>query len=61
KKALQNSGRLKDKVVTPVIASVPFYKAETYHQDYYKKSPIRYKYYRNGCRRDKRIKQIWGK
>ena len=61
KKTLQASGRLKDKVVTPVIAAGPFYDAETYHQDYYKKNPIRYKYYRNGCRRDKRIKQIWGK
>ncbi len=61
KKTLQASGRLKDKVVTPVIASGRFYVAETYHQDYYKKNPIRYKYYRNGCRRDKRIKQVWGK
>ncbi len=61
KKALQDSGRLKKKVVTPVIAAGTFYKAETYHQDYYKKNPTRYKYYRNGCRRDKRLKQIWGK
>ena len=61
KKTLQNSGRLKDKVVTPVIAAGAFYDAEAYHQDYYKKNPIRYKYYRNGCRRDKRLKQIWGR
>jgi len=60
KQILQNSGRLKDDVVTPILAAVPFYKAETYHQDYYKKNPIRYKYYRTNCRRDKRIKQIWG-
>ncbi|HHL43099.1 MAG TPA: peptide-methionine (S)-S-oxide reductase [Hellea balneolensis] len=60
KKALMNSGRLKDKVVTPVLPAPPFYKAETYHQDYYKKNPIRYKYYRTGCGRDRRIKQIWG-
>jgi len=61
KQTLQSSGRLKDDVVTPVIAAGPFYPAETYHQNYYKKNPIRYKYYRNGCRRDKRIKQVWGR
>jgi len=60
KQVLQSSGRLKDDVVTPVIVAEPFYKAENYHQDYYKKNPVRYKFYRNGCRRDKRIKQIWG-
>ncbi|MBL4871030.1 MAG: peptide-methionine (S)-S-oxide reductase MsrA [Robiginitomaculum sp.] len=61
KTALQNSGRLRDAVVTPIFKSVPFYTAETYHQDYYKKNPIRYKYYRTGCRREARIKQVWGK
>jgi len=61
KQNLQSSGRLKEDVVTPIITAGPFYKAETYHQDYYKKNPIRYKYYRNGCRRDKRIKQVWGR
>ena len=61
KQALQKSGRLKSKVVTPIIKASAFYDAEKYHQDYYKKNPLRYKYYRNGCRRDKRIAQIWGK
>ncbi len=61
KDALQKSGRLTAPVVTPVFTSVTFYDAETYHQDYYKKNPIRYKYYRNGCRRDARLRQIWGK
>jgi peptide-methionine (S)-S-oxide reductase len=60
KQILQSSGRLKEDVVTPILAAGPFYKAETYHQNYYKKNPIRYKYYRTSCRRDKRIKQIWG-
>ncbi len=61
KNALQKSGRLTAPVVTPVFTSVTFFDAEIYHQDYYKKNPIRYKYYRNGCRRDARLKQIWGK
>ena len=50
-------------VVTPVLDQATFYPIkgdEIYHQDYYKKSPIKYKYYRWGCGRDKRLKQIWG-
>ena len=50
-------------VVTPVLDQATFYPIkgnESYHQDYYKKSPIKYKYYRWGCGRDKRLKQIWG-
>jgi peptide-methionine (S)-S-oxide reductase len=37
-----------------------FYPAEDYHQDYYKKNPVRYQYYRSGCGRDARLKQLWG-
>jgi peptide-methionine (S)-S-oxide reductase len=37
-----------------------FYRAEEYHQDYYKKNPIRYRYYRFNCGRDQRLKQLWG-
>lgn len=47
-------------IVTPVLPAVVFYDAEDYHQDYYKKNPLRYKYYRNGCKRDARVKQLWG-
>ena len=47
-------------VVTEILAAKTFYIAEGYHQDYYKKNPIRYTYYRNGCGRDKRIEQLWG-
>ena len=60
KTALQNSGRLKNDVVTPVLKATAFYDAEGYHQNYYLKNPRRYKYYRNGCRRDKKIAQVWG-
>ena len=51
------------KVVTPVLDASVFYPIkgkESYHQDYYKKSPLRYKYYRYRCGRDDRLKEIWG-
>jgi len=47
-------------VVTEVTEASTFYAAEDYHQDYYKKSPIRYKYYRYSCGRDKRLEELWG-
>ncbi len=51
------------KVVTPILPQATFFPIkgdEEYHQDYYKKSPLRYKYYRFGCRRDNRLTAIWG-
>jgi len=51
------------KIVTPILESSTFYPIkgnESYHQDYYKKSPLRYKAYRWNCGRDKRLKEIWG-
>lgn len=44
--------------VTPVTDAAPFYPAEDYHQDYYQKNPVRYKYYRWSCGRDKRLEEI---
>ena len=57
---LEKTKPFKEPVVTEVTTAGPFYAAEDYHQDYYKKNPVRYKYYRTSCGRDARLVQLWG-
>jgi len=57
---LSETKPFKDPVVTGISKATPFYPAEEYHQDYYQKNPLRYKYYRYGCGRDKRLQELWG-
>lgn len=59
KEELAKSGRFSDPIVTEITPASRFYRAEDYHQDYYKRNPIRYKYYRYGSGRDKFLKKAW--
>jgi peptide-methionine (S)-S-oxide reductase len=60
KAALEKSKPFKAAIVTPIVAAAEFWPAEEYHQDYYLRNPIRYKYYRTGCGRDAKLKELWG-
>jgi peptide-methionine (S)-S-oxide reductase len=58
--ALEKSKPFKQPIVTQIEMAGAFYPAEDYHQDYYKKNPVRYQIYRSGCGRDARLKDLWG-
>jgi peptide-methionine (S)-S-oxide reductase len=60
KAVLLKNKSLKGEIVTEITSATAFYPAEDYHQDFYRKSPIRYKFYREGCGRDARLKDLWG-
>ncbi len=60
KRALEQSGRFDQPIVTPIRERDAFYPAEAYHQDYYQKNPVRYRFYRFNCGRDRRLDELWG-
>lgn len=61
KAELEKTGRFKVPIVTEITPATKFWPAEDYHQDYYKKNPVRYKFYRSGSGRDKFLDKVWGK
>ncbi len=60
KRNLEAAGVLEGPIVTEITRAGVFWPAEEYHQDYYRKNSLRYKYYRHGCGRDRRLKELWG-
>ncbi|MBI3356595.1 MAG: peptide-methionine (S)-S-oxide reductase MsrA, partial [Nitrospirae bacterium] len=58
---IEQSKRFSEPIVTQLVKASTFYPAEEYHQDFYKKNPIRYKYYKFSCGRAQRLEALWGK
>lgn len=61
RKRLEESKKFHSPIVTQIVAATAFYQAEEYHQDFYKKNPVRYKFYKFNCGRTQRLEEVWGK
>ena len=60
KMSVQQNKQFREDIVTEISKATTFWPAEEYHQDYYLKNPVRYKFYRYNCGRDQRLQQLWG-
>ncbi len=60
KRTLEQTRRFDRRIASEILDAGPFYPAEEYHQDYARKNPLRYRFYRNGCGRDARLEAVWG-
>lgn len=61
KRAVEQTKPFREPIVTQIVPATTFYPAEDYHQDFYKRNPIRYKFYKYNCGRVQRLEEVWGK